>query len=89
VTEAWPEELVVPLDALRVPVLADHVMDLLVKAAPPEVRVAVRVVKPPESSVKLLGEIDRAVEGGVPVTVRLSKYVGLAREDQIAALPEL
>lgn len=87
-TEAWPEEFVVPLDELRLPEVAAQVMVLFDMAEPPEVRVAVTVVAPAEFKVKLLGETDTAVAAVVtvgpvevvlPKTVRLSKYVGLPR----------
>jgi hypothetical protein len=59
----------VPLDALSVPVLADQFIVLADTGEPLEVRVAVRDTEPPEFKVKLLCEIEIAVEDCIASSV--------------------
>ena len=68
-TEHCPEALVVALEELRVPEVADHVIVLPATGEPLEVSVAVRVTDPPGLKVKLEGEIERVVEGIVTMLI--------------------
>lgn len=73
---ACPELLVAPLDALRLPEVADQVTVLPDSGEPPDVSVAVRVVEPPDCRVKVAEEMERVVEacpgcGGFPTLMFL------------------
>jgi hypothetical protein len=69
VTEAWPEELVVPLEALRLPEVTLQVTVLLDNREPLEASVAVRFVDPLPLRVKLEGETERVVEGSTDTVI--------------------
>jgi hypothetical protein len=67
--EACPEELVVSLEVLIVPALADQLTVLPDSAEPPEVRVATNAVVSPELRVKLDGEIQSVVKDAVDTVI--------------------